>query len=858
MVLTKKQIQKIKEIIEQHFNAFIFRNLGSDQLTDEERKKLPSDISTSDHFKNAYLAGKHRGNAGPEELSDKSLDQFLAEIFNRSLGSSNLDQKTLELVKSSITHYVQNLKHRTIDTIVRTVQDKNKEAHFDTIGESPNTYQSAMRESRSIGELVSELKDKTQDMARDWDRTVRTELASIHNQGAVSAIVERNNDVKKDDILVYCQGPLDDATCDHCREHYHDGSSYKIYRLSELLANGTNIGVNSKSWQAVVPPMHPRCRHRLIELLPGWSLDEDGRQIYVGPDHHEKNRDMKKADIGYKLDLLKGKAFPIGTIRVYGGQKFIKHVDGWVGLSEGKKKGKLIDFAIGGKVHANHSDEVHGNFAKENQHRLNEDPTPSSKEKKEPKAKTTKDIHTKIENTLKQNKAVIAELSGEGDKPVSKDHWTKVLNDSNHVGAVVRNPTTGKKFKIIGRENHSEFGQTFEVKDLETGDHRVLDPKRNYEVLSFGTPGASKSKKESASTLLADPEVRRSKIRDLTEGKTKSPNLDKLEKINPPLAKALKKWTGSGYALMRQVQYKGKDIAGTAHAEHVKNLEEHFGDLPTHEGRINRFIQLDDNTFDKLFKEGSTYTTEAFSSFTEQDELANFNKNTRIIVTENKSGRKLGNLSDHPHEKEVLVPKGVKYKVDHIKKMGSSRLVWLTEVMEKSLSKENDEFNRLFDEPLSDRDSVEKSATFSGHKLHKRIKFQGMDISIENRKGSKRHWKDRDGNEGDTLMQADYGYIRRTVGNDGDHVDAYIGPNEESTKVFVIHQVRPDSGEFDEDKVMLGFDSADEAKEMYLKHYNSPKFFGSMDELDMNTFQDKVIGKEVDIIKAKLEWLTRK
>src|SRR5690606_42054954 len=65
-------------------------------------------------------------------------------------------------------------------------------------------------------------------------------------------------------------------------------------RLSELLANGTNMWRKSRDWQAVVPPMHPRCRHRLVELLPGWTLDEDGRQVYVGPHHHEFNNDIKK------------------------------------------------------------------------------------------------------------------------------------------------------------------------------------------------------------------------------------------------------------------------------------------------------------------------------------------------------------------------------------------------------------------------------------------------------------------------------------------------------------------------------------------------------------------------------------
>lgn len=436
MILSKKQIQKIKEIVQTYFHSFVFQNLES---------------PTTDHFKNAYLAGKLRGNAGPEALSNKTYDQFLTEIFNRSLGQTSLDQRTLEIAKTSISHYLDNLMNRTIDTIIGSINNKNRQAHMESIGESPTTFQSAVRDSRSINELVAELRDKTQDVARDWERVVRTELATIHNQGAVNAIVERNKvaGVSKEDTLVYAQGPLDDATCDQCRKHYHDGTSYKVYRLSELLANGTNVGVKTKEWKAIVPPMHPKCRHRLIELLPGWTLDKEGKQIYVGPDHHELNHSMKKS----------------------------------------------------------------------------------------------------------------------------------------------------------------------------------------------------------------------------LEGKT---------------------------------------------------------------------------------------------------------------------------------------------------------------------------------------------PTFTGHKLHKRIKFQGMDISIENRKGSNRSWKDHKGREGKTLMRADYGYIRRTLGNDGDHVDAYIGPNKDSAKVFVIHQNRPDTQKFDEDKVMLGFNSSSEAKKTYLQHYDNPKFFGSMDEMTVEEFKDKVLGKKVDMIKALLDSLSKK
>lgn len=139
--------------------------------------------------------------------------------------------------------------------------------------------------------------------------------------------------------------------------------------------------------------------------------------------------------------------------------------------------------------------------------------------------------------------------------------------------------------------------------------------------------------------------------------------------------------------------------------------------------------------------------------------------------------------------------------------------------------------------------------TFSGFKLQGKTTFMGLNISIENKKGSIRKWTDEHGNEGKTKMLYPYGYIRGTIGNDGDHVDCYIGDNKDSKKVFIVHQKDPKTNKFDEDKVMLGFDSKSEAKEAYLAHYDSKEFFDSMDEMDIEEFKDKVIGKKVKKIK---------
>lgn len=147
--------------------------------------------------------------------------------------------------------------------------------------------------------------------------------------------------------------------------------------------------------------------------------------------------------------------------------------------------------------------------------------------------------------------------------------------------------------------------------------------------------------------------------------------------------------------------------------------------------------------------------------------------------------------------------------------------------------------NKLAPDPNQE---VQKVLSFNpvfkaAYKLQGKKVIQGLPISIENRKGSIRKGTDDNGHEWKIKMTMPYGYIRLTEGTDGDHVDVYIGDNEKSEKVFIIHQNNPDTGKYDEDKVMIGFDSAAEAKKAYLRQYDRPGFFGSMQEISMDEFK---------------------
>ncbi|NSX14941.1 PLxRFG domain-containing protein [Cupriavidus taiwanensis] len=118
------------------------------------------------------------------------------------------------------------------------------------------------------------------------------------------------------------------------------------------------------------------------------------------------------------------------------------------------------------------------------------------------------------------------------------------------------------------------------------------------------------------------------------------------------------------------------------------------------------------------------------------------------------------------------------------------------------------------------------------------VSLHGLDVSIENPRGSTRSGTAPDGSAWSVEMANHYGYFKRTEGADGDHVDVFIGPHPDSTKVFVVDQVDPATGRFDEHKVLMGFNSLAAARAGYLANYEKGwKGAGAITAMSLGEFK---------------------
>lgn len=104
----------------------------------------------------------------------------------------------------------------------------------------------------------------------------------------------------------------------------------------------------------------------------------------------------------------------------------------------------------------------------------------------------------------------------------------------------------------------------------------------------------------------------------------------------------------------------------------------------------------------------------------------------------------------------------------------------------------------------------------------------GLDVGIENPRGTIRRGRSEDGTAWETVMPADYGYIRRAPSAEGqtEWLDCFVGPvRTPDCPVHVIDGYEP-LGRFDEHKVMLGFPSRRAAIECYHTAYGDGRRAG--------------------------------
>lgn len=274
MALKPKTQKKIEQSLRRFVAYLKYRSVGPHALTRTELKDLAREgmIGANGAPKTAIaraylkLHGQMTVEPAPKSMRDGAID-FLERMFSRyaDKAGEGFTNDLLNQIEANLMPIKDRVEGKQVYDVL-----KDKDLHQKHLGRA--------------------LKDTVENWSNRWKLIVNTELARASNYGALDAIVHNNKGTAPTDITVFKIGPSDSAVCDQCKKFWFldDFVTPRVYRLSELIANGTNIGRRRIDWKPTIDNTHPGERHLVLqELRPGYGFEKSGLIMYQSKDHDE-------------------------------------------------------------------------------------------------------------------------------------------------------------------------------------------------------------------------------------------------------------------------------------------------------------------------------------------------------------------------------------------------------------------------------------------------------------------------------------------------------------------------------------------------------------------------------------------
>lgn len=290
-------------------------------------------------------------------------------------------------------------------------------------------------------------------------------------------------------------------------------------------------------------------------------------------------------------------------------------------------------------------------------------------------------------------------------------------------------------------------------------------------------------------------------------------------------------------------------IQNTFHSEFLSGMKDEQEHLEEVDGDQNKIAQIvldhlkDDPQYYSKLRAAGLMKIDTHSKTVKGDELAEFFANSDGIKAswQSKSGKWSCQVVESAHGTYHIKGDGIP---NSMLRRGAT-LEQAIQEAEKRVASHNSTTqgaglmvrNQL---PLEVLPTPTQAQIDAGNYRKHHLRLHGMDIAVENPRGSIRQGVDPNGVAWESTLPAHYGYIKRTEGADGDHVDCYIGDTEDSELVFVIDQIDLESGVFDEHKCILGCLSEREALSLYKEGFSDNKGkerIGSVTPMHLSQFK---------------------
>lgn len=286
-MISKEALKAIAEIVSKYQSAITVRYTGPDAVSAEELSRLiregildQKDVGGS-AIEDAWLIGRIREIAPEKELEKMTPEEFRNRFRGLLSSLSDEQRKKLDLIKESARTQLIGLGDHVQAKIRGTLLNISFDHANEYLGEPvKNILEEAYIQDSSLAKLVTNLRQNAGDFSAKWTTIATTEYSRAINVGACDLMIEKNKDKTPEDIYCYFLVVNDSKLCRHCHDKYlNSNGTPRVFKMSELISNGSNYGKKAAAWKASIGGMHPNCRCVVSEIPENWGFVAGSSQL---------------------------------------------------------------------------------------------------------------------------------------------------------------------------------------------------------------------------------------------------------------------------------------------------------------------------------------------------------------------------------------------------------------------------------------------------------------------------------------------------------------------------------------------------------------------------------------------------
>ncbi len=298
MVLLPEQINELLSIIHTNQAIIIGQQFGLEYLSEYDKSLLEANGVDWENLYNSHedsiyqsfhlgmLAQSLHDTKALQKLTYKDLKTYIKQ--GDYIPITQKEQAVIYNIKNQTLSDIRSLNGKIFQDINGILLNSNSRKEQEKVikEELVEGYEKRL----SLRTIANNIHEKTGDWSRNFDRIVEYQSNTAYQQGRASFMeIDQGPDVE-----VYKR--VFASACKHCLLLYTTAgflSEPKIFKLSELKANGSNIGRKTSEWKPTVDSTHPFCRCLLFEKKRGYLWNK-ASQAFDIPMKQEERQILKK------------------------------------------------------------------------------------------------------------------------------------------------------------------------------------------------------------------------------------------------------------------------------------------------------------------------------------------------------------------------------------------------------------------------------------------------------------------------------------------------------------------------------------------------------------------------------------